>query len=206
MRRRTLIRIVGWIVLSLATSSMQASVTADFEDIALAPNSYLNGGPNSSTSPFNSRGVLFSNSYDATFDFWGGFAISNTTDVATPGYGNQYSAYHLPAGGGAAGSPNFSLAYFAAHALTPIPTVTLPSGTQVRSMQVTNTTYAAQSMLHGDVFASPFAKGDSFVLHVAGWDSASVSVGTPVDFYLADYRELGGQPDTLVSQWTTVDL
>src|SRR6266496_5717850 len=103
MIHSTCLRLASLAVLcgAICVTRASAAITADLEDISLPANSYLNGGPNTSTNMFNSHGVLFPNSYDATFDFWVGWAIANKTDVTTPGFGNQYSAYNLPSGGGA---------------------------------------------------------------------------------------------------------
>ncbi len=42
-------------------------------------------------------------------------------------------------------------------------------------------------------------------LTVLGYDAANQKIGS-LDFYLADYRNLGGKPDAIVDQWTWVDL
>jgi len=214
-------------LVAITISNPLVAATVDLEDLPLAPNSYHNGDPGTNNvgtydGSFMSRGAGFNNTFlvedfgspgdPVIVKFWGGWAYSNTTDVTTPGVDasghvvNESSAYNLPGGGGAAGSANYGVAYYDPFGFTPVPVITLPTGAQARSMLVTNTTYAALSMLHGDQFSSPFHMGDSFVLHVTGADANGASVGVPVDFFLADYRELNGQPDSLVSQWTSVDL
>src|SRR5262249_50785627 len=119
---------------------------------------------------------------------------------------NESSAYNLPGGGGASGSANYGVAFYDPFGFSPVPAITLPAGYRPVSMQVTNTTYAALSMLHGDGFAFPFTTGSSFMLEVTARNAVGQAIGSPVDFYLADYRELNGAPDSLVGQWTTVDL
>jgi hypothetical protein len=126
---------------------------------------------------------------------------------------NQYSAY---AGGGYGGEGNYGVGF--THGVTlpgvnidPDDTrITLPAGLEPVSMDVTNTTYAAQSMLHGDVFAKRFggptgSDPDYFRLRVLGYDAAGELAGS-VEFYLADYRFADNQNDYLVSDWQLVDL
>jgi hypothetical protein len=192
---------------SICVSGATAAITADLEDISLSPNSYLNGGPNTSTNVFNSHGVLFPNSYDATFDVWDGWAISNKTDVMTSGFGNQYSAYNLPLGGGAGGSPNFAVGFPSFSAGL---TIQLPIGYNPTSVQLTNTTYAALSMRDGDAFAKKFGgqsgnDPDYFYVTIRGIDRNQQPVGS-VNFYLADYRFADNSQDYIVSHWTPVDL
>jgi hypothetical protein len=125
-------------------------------------------------------------------------------------YTKQYTAQNLPNGGGAAGSANYAIA----NNFSPgDATITLPAGTRPLSMQVTNNTYAALAIKYGDSFSrafagpatSPVAGGDYFLLTITGLDSGGAQTGS-VPFYLADYRELGGAPDSIISQWTNVDL
>jgi hypothetical protein len=192
---------------SVDISGAAAGITADLEDVSLPPNSYLNGGPNTSTNVFNSHGVLFPNSYDATFDVWDGWAISNKTDVMTSGFGNQYSAYNLSSGGGVGGSPNFAIGF---PSFSTGLTVQLPVGYNPSSVQLTNTTYAALSMRDGDTFAKKFGgqsgnDPDYFYVTIRGIDGNQQPVGS-VNFYLADYHFADNSQDYIVSHWTPVDL
>jgi hypothetical protein len=77
-------------------------------------------------------------------------------------------------------------------------------------MQVTNTTYAATSMLNGDGFAKQFGgptgnDPDYFRLRVLGYDAGGNLAGS-VEHYLADYRFADNGQDYVVSQWQEVDL
>ena len=201
------VALVAILLGSVCTSGAAAAIAADFEDISLPPNSYFNGGPNTSTNVFNSRGVLFPNTYDATFDVWDGWAISSKNDVATPGYGNQYSAYNLPSGGGAGGSPNFAVGF---PSFSTGLTVQLSAGYNPTSVNLTNTTYAALSMRNGDAFAKKFGgpsgnDPDYFYVTIRGLDASQQTVGS-VNFYLADYRFTDNSQDYIVDHWTPVDL
>ena len=57
---------------------------------------------------FNGGGISFSNVYNVDWSSWTGFSISNTTDVTTAGWTNQYSSF---TGGGFAGSSNYAIFY-----------------------------------------------------------------------------------------------
>ena len=109
------------------TLHVQAQVVADFEDITLAPESFYNGSDGAGS--FTSRDLTFSNSYNATYGSWSGFAVSNTSDTTTAGFLNQYSAI---TGAGFDGSGNYGVSYaFGA-------TLTLPVATEVAGFQLTN--------------------------------------------------------------------
>jgi hypothetical protein len=73
---------------------------------------------------------------------------------------------------------------------------------------VTNTTYAALSMLQGDGFAKKFGgtSGDDpdwFKLTVYGTDTTGNVLSNAVSLFLADYRDAS---DYIVDQWTLLDL
>jgi hypothetical protein len=181
------------------------TTTVDFEDLSLpGPNTFYNGSD--LAGGFISRGVFFNNSYNSVFQSWSGWSYSNVVDVTTPGFINQYAAYHLPSGGGD-GSPKYGVAY---NFSVGDARVLLPSGHRPLAMRVTNTTYAALSMLNGDSFAKKFGgpsgnDPDWFLLTIQGRDAGGFLTGT-VDFYLADYRFTDPAQDYIISQWTTVNL
>jgi hypothetical protein len=190
--------------LFLGASRSASADTIDFEDLTLAPESFYNGADGAGG--FMSRGAFFDNSYNTQFGTWSGWSYSNQTDVTTPGFMNQYSAYNLPNGGGD-GTQNYGVAY---NAQLGDAYVRLPDGTAPVSMRVTNTTYAALSMRDGDMFAKKFGgpngtDPDFFVLTVHGLD-ANGNVTGSVGFYLADYRFQDPNLNYIVSSWTTIDL
>jgi hypothetical protein len=190
----------------LAATGAFAQTTVNFEDMTLAPNSHYDGSD--ASGGFTSGGIQFPNTYDQTYFYWsGGFIYSNTTDVTTAGYTNDFSAY---AGGGAGGSANYGVNYGG----------NLDFGTEIAvgSIAITNTTYAALSMLNGDSFGKQFgspnnAQGtpdgtngeDFFRLLITGYAGNGDSIGT-VTFYLADYRFEDDQQDYILDTWETVDL
>jgi hypothetical protein len=178
----------------------------DFEDLPLVPNSYQNGSGLAGS--FTSGGAVFNNYYDSLYGSWEGWAYSNQTDVTTPGYTNQYSAYNLPSGGGADGSSNFAVAFTGVFNLPDV-RIELPAGTRPVSADLTNITYAALIMRDGDPFhfARQFGPGDWFKVIITGLDQSQQPLAVPpVEFYLADYRNIGGAPSYIVDHWTTVSL
>lgn len=184
----------------------QAQTVVTFDDLTLAPNSHWDGSD--STLGFTSDGVYFENSYNFDWDYWsGGFIYSSSTDVTTAGYTNDFSAY---IGIGGNSSQNYAVNYGGG----------IDFGTEktLASIQITNTTYAALSMLNGDAFGKVFgspndAQGnpdgtngeDWFRLLIIGKDAQSNTTDTVI-FYLADYRFADSLQDYIVNTWETVDL
>ena len=194
------------LILSVVQPAIGAPLTVDFEDLSLPANSHENGTNLSGS--FTSRGATFNNDFDATFDSWSGWSYSNVKDVATPGFGNQYASYDVPdSGGGVGGTGNYGVAFDFSPGVS---TIALPAGYQPGTVEITNSTYAALSMLNGDQFAKKFG-GDSgndpdfFLLTITGLGSGNQTIGT-VNFYLADYRFNDNSQDYVVNHWTAVDL
>jgi hypothetical protein len=192
--------------LALTIPSHAVMLTIDFEELPLGPGDFYNGSsgdPNASG--FTSFGAYFNNDFDG---FWQGWSYSRTTDTVTPGAANQYSAY---AGSGANGSSQYGVAFNGFDGGGGIiPEIRLPTGSEPTSVKITNTTYAALSMLLGDGFAKQFGGGngsdpDWFLLKVEGWDASDTVVGD-VSMYLADYRPSEPNDDYILDQWTDLDL
>ncbi len=193
-------------LLTLAFTASTHAATITFESVPL-------GSPNGPAGVWNGQAgtgalgvddAVFSNSYTdfgGGFSSWDGFAYSNLTDTATVGFGNQYSAYP---GGGAGGSSQYAIGFDAAtisFGLTDL------SG---KGASISNTTYAALSMLNGDMFAKKFGgvsgnDPDFFKLTLSGF-AGGAATGTFVDFYLADFRFVDNSQDYIVNSWTNVDF
>ncbi|AEA42026.1 DUF4465 domain-containing protein [Fluviicola taffensis] len=181
----------------------QAQTVVTFDDLTLATNTHWNGSDQSGG--FTSGGVHFENTYSG---YWaGGFIYSNTTDVTTGTYLNDFSAY---AGTGANGSSNYAVNYGG----------NLDFGTEkvLTSIQLTNTTFAGLVMLNGNQFSKVFGSingpdgnpdgtngEDWFRLLIIGKDAQSAVTDTVI-FYLADYRFANNTQDYIVNTWETVDL
>lgn len=196
-------------ILALAAVSspvLAAPFTATFEDIAVSPNSYLNGGPTTSVNTFTSGGLSFGNRFTADYGgYWSGFSISNVNNTTTPGFTNQYAAI---TGTGSGGGGNYAVFYSSSTNF-----IDLPAGTAPVSVDITNTTYAALSMKNGDSFAKKFGgttgnDPDYFKLTLTGYTGASGSgsVTSAIDVYLADFRFADNSLDYILSSWLTVDL
>ena len=205
----------------------------DFDDLALEPESHWQGpAPNGydeedpwggmrHVGTFQSGGVEFLNRYNAGFDAWSGFAYSNTTDVATAVHTNQFSAY--TGSGYGPGEDNYGVVFGYADFLEEadeetfqerfqeLPYFELPEGVGIKSARVTNTTYAALSMLHGNAFATKFggafgSSPDWFKLTAYGTDASGELLPETVEFYLADYRFSDDGQDYIVDEWELLDL
>ncbi|REK17487.1 MAG: DUF4465 domain-containing protein [Planctomycetota bacterium] len=210
------------LLLTLLTCLVFAPATyatiADLEDIPLSPNSFDNGHPDgenvtvagsmppggSYVDAHVSHGASFNveGGVDAGFGFffWSGWTVSSQTDTTTPGFGNQYTGF---AGSGSEGSDNYAIGFTGGGAT---PTIQVPSGEKPIRLDVTNTTYAALSMLNGDAFAKQFGgpsghDPDEFVLTITGNNGAG-----SIDVHLADYRFADNQLDYVLGTWLTVDI
>jgi len=180
-----------FLAIFLATGTVNAQ-TVDFEDLPLAAESFWNGSDGSGG--FTASGVHFSNSYNAEWASWDGFAYANLTDTTVEGFAAQYNA--IP-GSGVDGSQTYAIAYCSAFAAAP-PTITLDSEQTVTGAYFTNSNWAYYSMSKGDDFAKKFAAGDWFKLTITGIDANGAETGT-VEFKLAD-------GENIISTWTWVDL
>lgn len=232
MKIRSLQVLVSWSLLVGLAASSRADVVAGFDDLTLAPNS-ANGGPmpGSTSAPgswgstvwtgsFTSQGAQFSNrfaDYGSNGTSWSGFAYSNQTDTTTPGFGNQYSTY----AGEAHSGDNFGVAsgYRDVASFDPtdladlegLPSLALPFGASIEGVFVTNTTYAALSMLNGDSFAKAFG-GDTgndpdwFKVTAYGADALGNVLAASVEFYLADFRFADNAQDYILDDWAYMNL
>ncbi len=215
MKKISLYLIVGIVALLAGNSAVQSAVI-DFSDlnITTSPSQaytgagggrYYNGSD--SAGSFTSGSATFNNNYNTTYGSWGGWAYSNTTNAATGGYANQYSAI---TGGGVSGSGSaYAVAYYDSYTPT-IPTITFAADQRPLSLEVTNTAYAYYAMLNGDTFSKKFggATGndqDWFLLTITGYNSLSGQTGV-INVYLADYRFSDNAQDYILATWETVDL
>jgi hypothetical protein len=189
-------------------SIAQTNVVATFDDLTLPTDSFWDGSDLSGQ--FINSGIIFNNSYD--FGFWlAGFVYSNMVDDTTEGYTNPFSTF---AGSGALGSNNFALQNGTRNIIKFQNSDTKTF--RAEGFYITNSTYAALSMLNGDfvgkVFGSPLnANGiddgtngeDYFFTTIFGYKNGIKSTDS-VDFYLADYRDVNNQ--YIVDSWEWVDL
>ena len=196
-------------VVVFAAASAGADEVADFDDLALPPESFWNGSADPAAGGFTTGPAVFNNFYTVDdfsgWAFWGGWAYSNITDHTTPGYGNQYSAV---AGGGHSGT-TYGIGFMDTfYGVTP--TVTFAEPMQPLSARVTNTTYAYFDMLLGSQYSKAFGGPDGtdpdwFLLTITGKDAGGGVTGT-VEVYLADFRPADAADDDLLDDWAPVDL
>ena len=187
------------VLLTGLCNTARAEVIADFEDLALAPESYWKGSDNSGG--FTSGIARFNNCYNQDWDSWDGFAYSNITDTTTKGWTSQYNAI---TGGGQGSSANYAVGYYVDWPAPKLPTMTLDEPTVVSGLYVTNTNYAYYLMLEGGGMFNnkKFSNGDWFLLEITGKDVLG-NVTETIPFYLADFRD---GKNTIVNDWQYVDL
>jgi hypothetical protein len=139
-------------------------------------------------------------------EFWnGGIAISQWDNMTTAGYLNQCSVYYKDAAtgfGGYKGSKTFAVNNSNGE-------ISFADGATEATFYyfwVTNSTYAALSMKNGDDYAKQFTyeENDWFKLIINAYDKNNNPTGTPVEFYLADFRT--ATSPGILTQWSKVDL
>lgn len=187
--------------------SQDGADTLTFESYDLATQDYYNGSDEAGDIVIGN--FTLSNSYNSSWGSWNGFAVSKVQDITTAGFGNQYASF---ANGGAAGSSQYGMWYSNG-------TIEFNTSKVLKSIQITNATYAAISMRDGDEFAKQFGSVNSaagtpdgtngedwFLLQIVPLDENDVLVGDTIDFYLADYRFADDNDDYIVDSWETIDL
>lgn len=182
-----------------------AQTTATFENFNLAVGTYWNGSSQPFGTTFTSGNAVFENYYDTAFGgYWGsGWAYSAVNDSSTSGLGNLYASKALT------GYSN-SLTYALGQQNAKVVLSGNAMGGVVSGCYITNSTYAANSMRDGDMFAKKFGgvsgnDPDFFKLTIRGWFGGQV-VADSVEFYLADYRFTNNAQDYIVTDWQWVDL
>jgi len=207
MKKRNYLFLILLLFHSYETVSQQHNV-ADFENLNLSNESYWDGSDLTGneinsifTSNFSSGDYTFSNYYDTTWGlasgYWsGGWSYSNMTDSTSSGSVNLYSS---KAGGGhPIGGSNYAIG-------TNNSTIVM-NNPQDLSINISNSTYAANSMRDGDSFAKKFTNADQdyFKLHIYGYSNGSILDST--EFYLADFTHADSSLDYIVNDWQYVEL
>jgi hypothetical protein len=208
MRRVCTILLIG-LLLAFALP-VQAAVST-FEDLPLAPESFVNN-----SGGFKSGSAWFANRFTGSGGsvVWDGFSYSNMTlpEVEDGKYTAKSSG-----GGGANGSENYAVAFGTgsfgnppiASLLYDLPSLLLPRS--ISGAYFTNTVHAYNAMNEdGDSKFGGISGNDPdwFKLNIIGLNFVSgilVTTGS-VEFYLADFRFENGGEDYIVDDWTYVDL
>ncbi len=183
---------LGLSFMSSCTDDKFTTETIDFQSVELESESYWNGSDGSGGMTIEK--ATFNNSYNADWGSWSGFAFSNVTDIETPGWANQYSAY---IGSGADANNTYAVSFVTGE----VASITFSSKVNMVSAKFTNSTYPYLSMLNGDGYAKKFEDGDWFKLTITGYNDAE-QVAT-FDYYLADYRN---SETNIIEDWTKVNL
>ena len=187
--------------------ALSQSITSDFENIQVNPNSYIkDAGPDRY---FEDAYVRLPNEYtDAgSFDFWNGWVVSNVKDTITEGFVNEGASY---AGEGVNGSDNYAVSYVPSPTRIHLTEEARSKAARFESLYISNNTYAALSMKNGDAFAKKFGgvSGDDpdfFMLTISAWLDGEIKP-VALDIFLADYRFEDNSEDYILKDWQWVDL
>jgi hypothetical protein len=190
-------------------------IFVDFEELPLPePSTYFNGAPNPGVNDFTSGGARFNNKYTVdtsvppfVYEYWNGWAYSNTTDTASRAFENQYSALPGRDADGVVGGTyvvGFDEKNSGGGPEAVVPEIVLPQGYAPKTAWITNTTYTGETIRLGDLygFTGPFEPGDQMQLHIFGLDAARNPLGEVI-FTLADYT---GGNEFILNTWQPVDL
>jgi hypothetical protein len=182
-------------------------LVANFEDLELANESYWNGSEGEGF--FQTESVVFLNDYNTEYGSWSQWAYSNVTDNTTPGYANQYSA---ATGAGFEADEQetgiYAVGYASAYA-PPVVKFADDEAHTVKGFYVTNSTYAALAMMHGDSYSKKFGGetgNDPDWLKLSVWGLHNGTNTDTVEFYLADYRFDDNAQDYILQTWQWVEL
>lgn len=145
--------------------------------------------------------------YDGyAYTTWNGIVPSRWNDMETAGFTNQCSVFYKDSETGTGGhskSSTFAVVYLGTDA--EIAFDDPEKEMVIHSLFVTNSSYTALSMLHGDMFCKVFSYQDQdwLKLTFTGHGKDGQVKGT-VDCYLADFRTPAG--DGIITSWKKVDL
>ncbi|MDR0364551.1 MAG: DUF4465 domain-containing protein [Bacteroidales bacterium] len=177
--------------------------TATFDDLPLASESAWNGSLTGAThNIFFSGSYMFSNMYNAEYDYWSGFAYSNMT--ATDFDPDQYLTHQFrsAAGSGANESKNYAVVYPQASFRI---MHNLDEGDIIQGVYVTHAAYAQHSILNGDNFmGDPFGKDDFYKIIFSAENSFGET--NSIEYYLADYRAENEKDHYSIAEWQWIDL
>jgi len=196
-----------YIILVLAANYTAQSQTFNFENIVLDSGKVINGKDGETEIPIPSGSMLHLPTYwDTSFGgFWSmGWAASKKIDSASIVSNYSRHLYCAKPGLGASGSNTFIVGQnFASLHINKMPTYF------IESLKISNSTYAANSMMFGDNFAKKFGgtsgnDSDYFFCRIMSYRLGELLDST--DIYLADFRSSANSNDFILDSWQTVSL
>lgn len=174
------------------------SLTATFDDLELAPESFWNGSDCSGA--FVSGSYKFINSYTPEYASWSGFSYSDITSTDFLGYADS-THYASAVGCGLDGTANFAIANASSWWPATAEISSAAGGETLRGFYVTNASCAFKAMKEGLEPARQFAQGDYLMLTIT-----EPETGMKVEYYLADYRSENEADHYMLDTWQWVDL
>lgn len=190
------------ILFALATMTLTAQTTENFENFNIGLDSAMNGS--TMNGGFTISNAYLHNSYNPAWNAWNGWSISSKRDTVTAGYTNDLSSVT----GGGYNSPTYAIAYTTSGSHLDL--TGMAAGGIVNGFYITNGTYTYLSMRDGDGIAKKFGgitgdDPDYFLLTIKKYYNG-VLASDSVNFYLADFRFTDNSQDYIVKDWQYVDL
>lgn len=183
---------------------LEAQVVANFQNISLAADSFLNGADGAA---FYTSGLAdFPIDYTdfGSFVSWSGWSISSMRDDTTSGFENQYSAITAA---GANQSTNYAVSFGQNNEVLLHDSLV---GDSVYGLVITNATYTYLDIVNGSAFSKKFGgedgtEKDYFFIRFYGI-AANNEITDSLDFYLADYRSGDSSKAYVLNYWEWIDL
>lgn len=168
---------------------------ATFDDNYLAENSHW--AYENASDVFYSGSFAFNGGNMPEYNYWWGYALSNSTSSAYSSLSDQYNA----ATGGGHKSSNFSVVYPQG---TSIDVTNSADGDTISGFYISNNAYAYNSMTVGDSYAKKFTFGSYLKVVITG--TAADGSTKSLDYYLGDYRASKDADHYILDTWQWVDL
>ena len=172
------------------------AITATFENLYLAPESYWNGSNLSGS--FVSGSYKFDNNFEPDMMSWNGFAYSNVTETHFTSYLDN-TGYASTVGCGYDNSANYAVVNSFVPSYAEV--LNTADGDSIRGFYLTNAACAYKSVTEGDGMSEKFDNGDYLLLTISNVDN-----GSKVEYYLADYRSDDADEHYCLDTWQWVDL
>ena len=183
---------------------------ASFDNIPLTDEAYWNGSDG--TGSIESGLCRFINNYDNSMFIWNGWACSNTSDVTTGNYTNQYSAITgIGFDSQSSNNKNYGISYVNFYNDGGYSRMTFTDNKphKVNGLYVTNTTYTALTLENGSGFSKIFGGetgNDPDYYKLLIWGKKDDVETEKIEFYLSGYRFEDNSKDYIIKTWQWIDL